>query len=121
MVLTILKIWDKLGSVQVREILAGVMHLILLLIPFWTASLQFSSASQFRQSSYYVSFRTIKIYACLAYRAIAELCYVSKQSLIKREVERNESYLISETPKLYLARVKSVAFNESFISPQDEP
>ena len=40
--------------------------------------------------------------------AIAELCYVSEsvafnESLIKREVERNESYLISETPKLYLA------------------
>ena len=85
--LTILKIWDKLGLVQVREILAGVMHLILLLIPFWTASLQFSSASQFRQSSYYVSFRTIKIYACLAYRAIAELCYVSKQSFISPQDE----------------------------------
>ena len=53
--------------------------------------------------------------------AIAELCYVSKQSLIKRGVERNESYLISETTKLYLARVKSVAFNESLILAQDEP
>ena len=34
------------------------------------------------------------------YLGLDELSF--NESLIKREVERNESYLISETPKLYL-------------------